>query len=265
MLPSGAGSATSFSVSVKPLAGGRVVDVDRPGQRARRAGARLVAAEHRVHHRRRARCGRVAAGRRAARSASGSRPRWPRRRRGTGAASPCGGKGISKARSSATVASASSLSCSQAASLARRSIDSVLASAPRPRGCSAPLTQTSKGCGAAAVVGRGSSPTKSAKSPKRVLDHEGPGRVAGRQLGPAGPAQDWPAPAPAGGPARSRWLAPAMLQRGAAGVGAARRRRSAPSPARCSAGRWPGPSGPTLPGLAGTGPGSRRTGSRPAR
>ena len=36
------------------LAAGRVVDVDRPGQRAVDTGARLLAAEHRVEHRRRA-------------------------------------------------------------------------------------------------------------------------------------------------------------------------------------------------------------------
>ncbi len=47
--------------------------------------------------------------------------------------SPSGGKGMSKASPPAL-----------ARSLARMSIDSVLASAPRPRGCSLPLTHTSK-------------------------------------------------------------------------------------------------------------------------
>ncbi len=61
---------------------------------------------------------------------------------------PRGGKGMSKGSSPPALASASSLSLSQAWSFARMSIDSVLASAPRPRGCSLPLTQTSKGCGA---------------------------------------------------------------------------------------------------------------------
>ena len=80
---------------------------------------------------------------------------------GKGRGWPSGGNGISKSRSSATVARASSFRRSQAASLVRRSIDSVLASAPRPRGCSAPLTHTSKGRG-----GVPSSPTKRAKWPK---------------------------------------------------------------------------------------------------
>jgi hypothetical protein len=45
------------------------------------------------------------------------------------------------------LASASSFSFSHARSSERMSIDSALAIAPSPRGCSAPLTQTSNGIG----------------------------------------------------------------------------------------------------------------------
>ena len=77
---------------------------------------------------------------------------------------------MSNARSSDTVASTSSFSLSQAGSLTRMSIDSVLASAARPRGCSAPLTQTSNGtfCANSPKPGpacAGISPTNSANSP----------------------------------------------------------------------------------------------------
>ena len=201
------------------------------------AGVRLVAAEHRVDAPASARRRRPAA-RRAARSASGSRPRWRRRRRETGARSPCGGNGISKARSSATVASASSLSCSQAASLARRSIDSVLASAPRPRGCSAPLTQTSNGCCARRPASSGSSPTKSAKSPNGWLDHVGPGRVAAGSSGRPGQRSDDSTGARQRGRARGGGWRRRVCS-GAAGAGAPS--RSAPSRAPRSAGRSPGP------------------------
>ena len=61
--------------------------------------------------------------------------------------SPRGGNGISKGSSPPALASVSSLSLSHALSFARMSIDRVFASAPRPRGCSLPFTQTSKACG----------------------------------------------------------------------------------------------------------------------
>ena len=69
------------------------------------------------------------------------------------------------------------------------SIDSVLASAPRPRGCSAPLTQTSNGVRARPpLVGRHLA-DEQREVAERVLDHVGPRGVAGRQLGAARPAQ----------------------------------------------------------------------------
>src|ERR1035437_7678296 len=107
-------------------------------------------------------------------SLPGSALSWSQRQRITAAVAattpgksrrwPQGGNGISNECSSATVAKASSLSCSQAGSLARKSIDSVLARAPKPRGCSAPLTQTSNGLAAPPSAG-GSSPPNRAKSP----------------------------------------------------------------------------------------------------
>ena len=67
--------------------------------------------------------------------------------------SPRGGKGISKGSSPPALARVSSLSLSQALSFARMSIDRVLASAPSPRGCSLPLTQTSKAWGRPPLCG----------------------------------------------------------------------------------------------------------------
>jgi hypothetical protein len=55
--------------------------------------------------------------------------------------------GQSKASSPLVRASMSSFVFSHALSCARMSIESVFATAPRPRGCSAPFTHTSKGCG----------------------------------------------------------------------------------------------------------------------
>ena len=259
VLPSGPGSVTSFSVSVKasPVAGlsmstAQASVPDGPVCGSSRLNIASITG-----------VARLAAERAAAPSCS-------QRQRITAAVaattpgnrrcSPCGGNGISKARSSATVASASSLSCSQAGSLARRSIDSVLASAPRPRGCSAPLTQTSKGCGGAAALAARSSPTKSAKLAERVVDHEGPGRVAAGQLGPARPAQR--------GQHRRRQ---ALEREAAVGMssscsGAAARRRDAQHRAEHRVRPVGGQAlQARLPGLAGRGPGSPRTGSRPAR
>ena len=70
----------------------------------------------------------------------------------TGRFSPCGGKRMSKQSSPMVAASTSSFILSHARSLARMSMDSVLATAPRPRGCSAPFTQTSKGMERAGLV-----------------------------------------------------------------------------------------------------------------
>ena len=80
--------------------------------------------------------------------------------------SPWGGKGISKDFSPTLRARVSSFNLSQARSLARMSIDRVLATAPRPRGWSAPLTQTSNGKLPPLLP---TWPTKSAKSPVGVL------------------------------------------------------------------------------------------------
>ncbi len=76
--------------------------------------------------------------------------------------SPCGGKGMSKASSDTVLASVSSFSRRHAGSFARMSIDKVFATAPRPRGCSAPFTHTSNGC---ARSGVSMWPTKIANSP----------------------------------------------------------------------------------------------------
>ncbi len=59
--------------------------------------------------------------------------------------SPSGGIGMSKASSPAVFISISSFMRSHTGSRARMSIDSVLASAPSPRGCSEPFTHTSNG------------------------------------------------------------------------------------------------------------------------
>ena len=82
---------------------------------------------------------------------------------GTRFTSPCGGKRMSKASSPTVCASTSSFVFSHARSLARMSMESVLATAPRPRGCSAPLVQTSKGN--ARPSSPSTWPTKSAKRP----------------------------------------------------------------------------------------------------
>ena len=81
---------------------------------------------------------------------------------GTRAGLPSGGIGQSKASSPAVRVSMSSFMRSHAWSCARMSIDSVFATAPSPRGCSAPFTQTSNGCG----VPSSTWPTKIAKVPK---------------------------------------------------------------------------------------------------
>ncbi len=103
--------------------------------------------------------------------------------------SPVGGNGMSNARSSATVASTSSFSLSHCGSLTRMSIDSVFARADSPRGCSAPLTQTSNGtlCANSPKPGpacAGISPTNSANSPcgwRIMYVHDGlPPFISGR-------------------------------------------------------------------------------------
>ena len=141
---------------------------------------RLLQREHRVHHRR----GAFAAGKRKIACqalvqllarASARSARRPRPREGMRLRSPCGGKGMSKASSPPLFASASSFMRSHARSLARMSIDSVLATAPRPRGCSLPLTQTSNGVRASAVLDVAD---EHREAVLRVLDHVGPRRVA---------------------------------------------------------------------------------------
>ena len=82
---------------------------------------------------------------------------------GTRRFSPCGGMRMSKPSSPTVRARASSFILSQARSLARMSMERVFATAPRPRGCSAPFTHTSNG--KAWCVSLSTWPMKSANLP----------------------------------------------------------------------------------------------------
>ena len=96
--------------------------------------------------------------------------------------SPCGGNGMSKASSPMVFARVSSFSCSQAGSSARMSIDSVFATAPRPRGCSLPLTQTSNGMRLAVF----DVADEQSEVPVRMFDHVSPGGLPSASVGRPG-------------------------------------------------------------------------------
>ena len=100
--------------------------------------------------------------------------------------SPVGGIGIAKPCSSRALASASSFILSQARSSLRMSIDSAFAIAPRPRGCSAPLTQTSNGTAGLPDL---ADENRERLTAFRDLDHVGPREVAFGQIRAARPLE----------------------------------------------------------------------------
>ena len=131
----------------------------------------------------------------AARSASAPPARSPRRRRAPCASRRAAGSGMSKASSPTVLRERVELHA--AATRGRwRACPSTASSrrAPRPRGCSAPLTHTSNGVRRAASS---TWPTKSAKRPSGRLDHVGPRRGCrrGARGGPASAGSRAPAAA----------------------------------------------------------------------
>ena len=109
----------------------------------------------------------------------------PDTRLGTRTLRPSGGIAISKPSSPLAFCSAESFMSSHARSSVRMSIDSVLAIAPRPRGCSAPLIQTSNGYGPAVL----DVADEHGEVTERMTDHVGPARIAVHKLRTSGPAQ----------------------------------------------------------------------------
>ena len=109
----------------------------------------------------------------------------PETRLGTRTLRPSGGIAISKPSSPPAFCSAESFMSSHARSSVRMSIDSVLAIAPRPRGCSAPLIQTSNGYALPVV----DVADEHGEVAERVAHHVGPAGIAVGELRAARPAQ----------------------------------------------------------------------------